>query len=385
MKILVGLSGGVDSAAAAWLLKEQGHDVTCCFMRNWDAFANNDVNGNPTLTNSVCPQEQDYMDACAVAEHLSLPMQRVDFVKEYWDQVFSKFLKEYERGRTPNPDILCNQFIKFDAFYNYAMQQGFDAIATGHYAAGGFDDAEHHLLRAADNNKDQTYFLAQMPREALPNVLFPLGNLTKPEVREIARNLHLDSVSSKKDSTGICFIGERNFRQFLTNYLPAKEGNIVDLETGQVLARHQGVLYYTIGQRKGLNIDHFKGPWFVAGKDVEKNILYVARVDKKEWLDSDSARIDNIFWLVDPQEIPEKCTVKFRYRQKDIPIILEKLSDNSVIAHYPQTSSAVTPGQEAVFYNGEICMGGGVIEQVFKDGQDVHEAILERAEELNRG
>lgn len=379
MKVLVGLSGGVDSAVAAYLLKEQGYDVTCCFMRNWDSFANQDIAGNPDLLNDVCPQEQDYQDACAVAEKLGLPMLRVDFVKEYWDQVFSVFLKEYARGRTPNPDILCNQFIKFDAFYNYAMKNGFDAIATGHYAAKKIVDGKHYLARAKDQNKDQTYFLAQISREPLSKTLFPLGELEKPQVREIADKLHLDSVSKKKDSTGICFIGERNFRQFLSNYLPAKDGEIIDLETGQVLGHHQGVLYYTIGQRKGLNITAFKGPWFVAGKNVEKNQLYAARVDHKEWLDSDCAKVENICWLVDEDyPIPENCTVKFRYRQKDIPIRLEKTGPNSVLAHYPQKSQAVTPGQEAVFYDGDICLGGGVIEAAYLDGEDIQDKIAQK-------
>lgn len=379
-RVLLGLSGGVDSAVAASLLKEQGYDVTCCFMRNWDSFANNDINGNPDLLNNVCPQEQDYQDARAAAEVLGLPLLRVDFVREYWDDVFSVFLKEYERGRTPNPDILCNQFIKFDAFYQFAMKNGFDAIATGHYASSTRAADETFLSRAKDQNKDQTYFLAQIAREPLSKTIFPLGNLEKADVRAIADSLHMDSVSRKKDSTGICFIGERNFRQFLSNYLPAKEGKIIDLDTGTVLGSHQGVLYYTIGQRKGLNIDHFKGPWFVAGKNVEKNELYVARTDHRQWLDSDHARIENIHWLVpEDYEFPKECTVKFRYRQKDIPVRLEADGDTADV-YYPQKSAAVTPGQECVFYNGEICLGGGVIENVYADGRDLMQAIREQAE-----
>lgn len=378
-KILLGLSGGVDSAVAASILQKQGYDVTCCFMRNWDSFANNDVAGNPDLLNDVCPQEQDYADAKAVAEHLGLPLLRVDFVKEYWDDVFSVFLKEYAAGRTPNPDILCNQFIKFKAFYDYAKKNGFDTIATGHYASSKMENGHMYLTRAADTNKDQTYFLAQIDRQALADTLFPLGTLTKPEVRKIAKELNLDSVSSKKDSTGICFIGERNFRQFLSNYLPAKEGDIVDLDTGTVLAKHSGVLYYTIGQRKGLNITAFKGPWFVAGKDVKTNRLYAARDDHKHWLDSDSALIQNFRTLMpEGAKLPETCTVKFRYRQQDIPVTVKQISDTDVMVYYPQKVQAVTPGQEAVFYDGEKCLGGGVIEKTYLDGEDIAKLLQEQ-------
>lgn len=380
MKVLVGLSGGVDSAIAAYLLKEQGHEVTCCFMRNWDSFLNHDIAGNPDLYNSVCPQEQDYHDAQAVAKHLQLPLLRVDFVREYWDNVFTTFLEEYKKGRTPNPDILCNQYIKFDSFYKYAMENGFDAIATGHYCSRIDEDGFAWLGRAADQNKDQTYFLAQIAKEPLSRTLFPLGTLTKPEVRRLADQLLLDSVSKKKDSTGICFIGERNFREFLSNYLPAKEGKIIDIDTGRELGTHQGVLYYTIGQRKGLNITGFVGPWFVAAKDVERNLLFVARTDQMHWLVSDRARIEKINWLVpDGFEFPKQCTVKFRYRQKDIPVTLEVLGNQAIVS-YPQGVEAVTPGQEAVFYMGDKCLGGGVIEQVFFEDRDVFETIETRAE-----
>lgn len=385
IKVLLGLSGGVDSAIAAWVLKEQGFDVTCCFMRNWDSFANGDVAGNPDLLNDVCPQEQDYHDAQAVADKLGLTLLRVDFVREYWDDVFSTFLKEYERGRTPNPDILCNQFIKFDAFFNYAMKNGFDAIATGHYCSIQVENDFTWLARATDLNKDQTYFLAQVAKEALSKTIFPLGTLIKPQVRKIAAMLNLDSVMTKKDSTGICFIGERNFRQFLSNYLPAKEGEIIDLETGTVLGKHQGVLYYTIGQRKGLHIDRFAGPWFIAGKDVLTNRLYAAKVDNKQWLDSDRCRVEKINWIVDENyEFPKHCTVKFRYRQKDIPIELEVEGDCANV-YYPQKSSAVTPGQEAVFYDGDKCLGGGVIEQVYIQDENVFEKIKNKADQSYHG
>ena len=261
-RVVLGLSGGVDSAVAAYVLKEQGYEVIGVFMRNWDSTLNNDILGNPTNDNDICPQEEDYNDAKKVAQHLGIELRRVDFIKEYWDHVFTYFLEEYAKGRTPNPDILCNKHIKFKAFLDYAKSIDADFIATGHYAR-----VEHHpdedsvMLRGVDNNKDQTYFLCQLNQSQLQASLFPIGELTKPEVRKIAEDLNLP-VAHKKDSTGICFIGERDFREFLKNYIPAKSGKMVDIESGKVVGEHQGIMYYTIGQRKGLNIGGPGDAWF---------------------------------------------------------------------------------------------------------------------------
>ena len=366
-KVLLGLSGGVDSAVAAYLLKEQGYDVTCAFMRNWDSFANNDIMGNPTIQDDVCPQEQDYLDAKAVADKLGLPLLRVDFVKEYWDHVFTYFLEEYRKGRTPNPDILCNKYIKFDAFMDYARRLGFDTLATGHYAQVDHSAEESRMLRGADNNKDQTYFLCQVSQDALRHSMFPIGHMEKQEVREIAERMELNSVAEKKDSTGICFIGERNFKEFLKNYLPSRDGDIMDIKTLEVVGRHSGVLYYTIGQRKGLGIGGNRGPWFVVGKDVQKNILYVTNGSESDWLHSDSCIVSGVNWF--SSERPQGdyvCTAKFRYRQPDNDVILRFIDETTVFLRYPQMVSSVTAGQEALFYQKEECLGGRVIEDVFK-------------------
>lgn len=377
-KVLVGLSGGVDSAVAAYLLKEQGYDVTCAFMRNWDAYANNDIKGNPTINDDVCPQEADFHDAQLVADKLELPLLRVDFVKEYWDNVFATFLKEYEKGRTPNPDILCNKYIKFASFFDFAMEKGFDKVATGHYARIKEDDnGKALMLKGLDNNKDQTYFLCQVSQEALNKTLFPIGDLEKSEVRKIANEQHL-AVANKKDSTGVCFIGERNFKQFLSNYLPSKPGNIIDVDSGKVLGKHTGVLYYTVGQRKGLGIGGNGGPWFVCGKDVMKNELYVCAHEDNPLLYSNRAIINEINWYGEkkPTEFIA-LNAKFRYRQKDNPIKLRFIDENKVELSYPQKVSSVTCGQEAVFYDGERCLGGGVIDEVFIDDENLQERIKE--------
>lgn len=378
-KVLLGLSGGVDSAVAAYQLKKEGYDVTCAFMRNWDSYANNDILGNPTIQDDVCPQEQDYLDAKAVADALDLPLLRVDFVKEYWDDVFTTFLEEYKKGRTPNPDILCNKYIKFNAFRKFATEQGFDTLATGHYARVRHEEKESVLLRGVDQNKDQTYFLCQIPQDSLAHTLFPIGDMEKHEVREIAEKLQLESVATKKDSTGICFIGERNFRQFLANYLPMQDGDIVDIASLEVVGRHSGVLYYTIGQRRGLGIGGTKGPWFVIGKDVKQNILYVANGDDKQWLLSTSCIVSQVNWFSAKHPKGEyACSAKFRYRQKDHPVTIRFIDEQTLYVNYPQGVSAVTSGQEAVFYQDEVCLGGGVIDEVYVGEESVEHKIAKR-------
>ncbi len=375
MKVLLGLSGGVDSAVAAHVLKEQGYDVTCAFMRNWDAYANNDIMGNPTIRDDVCPQEQDYEDAKAVANKLGLPIVRIDFIKEYWDYVFSAFLDEYKKGRTPNPDILCNKYIKFDTFLKYALDNGFDMVATGHYCQVDHSGVESKLIRGIDTNKDQTYFLCQVSQFALSKTLFPIGNMEKQQVRSIAEQLDL-VVASKKDSTGVCFIGERNFKEFLQNYLPSKDGSIVDINTLETVGTHIGVLYYTVGQRKGLGVGGNKGPWFVVGKDVEKNILYVCNADENDWLYSTSSLITGVNWFASTKPSSSlSCSAKFRYRQKDNDVSIQFIDDATVLVSHNNPIASITCGQEAVFYDGMTCLGGGVIDQVFVNGIDQEEKI----------
>ena len=358
MKVVIGMSGGVDSSVAAILLKEAGYEVIGLFMRNWDSSINNDYLGNPNLNNNICPQEEDYNDALKVCEKLDIPLHRIDFVKEYWDYVFEYFLSELKAGRTPNPDIMCNKYIKFDMFIKEAKKLGADYIATGHYAR--LKDGK--LLRAVDSNKDQTYFLSQVTKEQFDHVLFPIGELEKPKVREIALKHDLIT-AKKKDSTGICFIGERNFTKFLENYLPNIPGDIVDIETGNVIAKHIGLMYYTIGQRKGLNLGGNEDRTYAVGKDLEKNILYVS--DSEEYLVSTSCIVEEVNWISDLR--PEKCTAKFRYRQPDNDVELEILDNNKVLVKYNQGVKSVTPGQACVFYLGDECLGGGIIKEVRKD------------------
>ena len=375
LKILVGLSGGVDSAVAAYILKQAGYDVTCCFMRNWDSALNNDTLGNNTLGNDICPQEEDYNDAKAVADKLGLKLLRSDYIEEYWDNVFKNFIDEYQKGRTPNPDILCNKYIKFDYFLRFAKDNGFDRIATGHYFKALETEDGIRYFKAADLNKDQSYFLAQVDKAALDLCLFPLGDIDKGEVRKIAHELDLP-IADKKDSTGICFIGERNFREFLKNYIPMKPGKIIDIDTLEVIGDHEGVYYYTIGQRKGFGVGGNRGPYFCVGKDVVKNELYLTSIQNEDYLYSDSALITDINWISSFNSKDIQC--KFRYRQSDNDVHIEKIDDNSAMLTYPQKIKSVTPGQQAVFYlNGEL-LGGGVIETVYRDGIDVNKWLYDR-------
>ncbi|MEI3535530.1 MAG: tRNA 2-thiouridine(34) synthase MnmA [Bacilli bacterium] len=373
-KVMIGLSGGVDSAVAAYLLIQQGYEVAGGFMRNWDSQVNNDVLGNPTINDDVCPQEKDYQDAKKVADKLGIPLYRIDFIKEYWDYVFSYFLDEYKKGRTPNPDIFCNKYIKFETFRKFAFDNGFDMIAMGHYAKKIEKDGVFYLEKSFDRNKDQTYFLSQINYEQLKDCLFPLGDIDKTEVRRIANELDL-VVADKKDSTGVCFIGERNFKQFLNNYLPSKKGDIVDVNSHKVVGHHDGVLYYTIGQRKGLGIGGIKGidpkSWFVVAKDVKNNILYVSQGDDNEYLLSDRALISNINWINMPKPTNSMHVgCKFRYRQQDNFVTLKFIDDDIVELIYDEPIKSVTPGQAAVFYDGDVMLGGGIINRVFYKGKE---------------
>lgn len=361
-KVVIGMSGGVDSSVAAIKLKEQGYEVIGLFMRNWDSLMDGEYDGAPVSNQGICPQEVDYNDAKAVCDKLGIPLYRKDFIKEYWDYVFTYFLDELKKGRTPNPDIMCNKYIKFDMFAKEAKKLGADFMATGHYAR--IENGK--LLKAKDENKDQTYFLSQVSKEQLKNVLFPIGDMIKPDVRKVALENDL-LTAKKKDSTGICFIGERNFSNFLKNYLPNTPGDIVNIDTKEVIGKHIGLMYYTIGQRRGLDIGGTKDRMFVVGKDLAKNILYICIGEDNDYLISDSCIIEDVNYLGD-KKITE-CNAKFRYRQKDNPVSLEWLDNGEILVKYPQGVKSVTPGQACVLYDGEECLGGGIIKTVMKNNE----------------
>lgn len=359
-RVVVGMSGGVDSSVTALLLKEQGYEVIGIFMKNWD----------DTDEFGYCTATEDYKDVQAVAQQIGIPYYSVNFEKEYWDKVFQYFLDEYKKGRTPNPDVMCNKEIKFKAFLDYALDLGADYVATGHYAQVRRDeDGSVHMLRGVDENKDQTYFLNQLSQEQLAKVLFPLGGMDKSEVRRIAETAGLKT-AKKKDSTGICFIGEKNFKEFLSNFLPAVSGNMMTLD-GKKMGEHAGLMYYTIGQRKGLGIGgggESDEPWFVIGKDLASNTLYVGQGYHHDMLYADHLDASDIHFTQDgkmPQTFT--CTAKFRYRQKDVPVTVHLNEDQTAATVvFDEPVRAITPGQAVVFYNGMECLGGGTIDHAYK-------------------
>ena len=350
-RVAVGMSGGVDSAVSALLLKEQGYDVCGIFMKNWDE----------TDDMGECTAAQDYDDVRAVCDHIGIPYYTVNFTEEYWNRVFTYFLNEYKSGRTPNPDVLCNREIKFAAFKDFALSTGADYMATGHYAR--LSDEGIHLLKGVDVNKDQTYFLCMLSREQLDRIMFPVGDLTKPQVRKLAEEAGIP-VAKKKDSTGICFIGERKFRQFLKQYLPAQKGEMRTL-SGEYIGQHEGLMYYTLGQRRGLNIGG-RGTcerWFVVKKDMENNILYVEQGADSPELYSRALRTERFNFINPPDWTEKHLCCKARYRQPDQPCTAY-VEGERVFIEFDEKQRALTPGQFAVLYDGEECLGGGVIEEV---------------------
>ena len=359
-KVICGMSGGVDSSVSAFILQQQGYQVEGLFMKNWEEDDDTDY----------CTAAADLADAQAVCDKLGVKLHKINFAAEYWDNVFEHFLSEYKAGRTPNPDILCNKEIKFKAFLEYAAEDlGANYIATGHYVRRRGADDNAQLLRGLDANKDQSYFLYTLSSKQVGQSLFPVGDIEKPIVRAIAEDLGLIT-AKKKDSTGICFIGERKFKDFLARYLPAQPGNIRTVE-GDIIGRHDGLMYHTLGQRKGLGIGGVKGAgeeaWYVVEKDLVNNELIVAQGHDHSALLSTGLIAQQLHW-VDRQPIrePLRCTVKTRYRQTDVPCIIEPIDDESIKVIFDEPQIAVTPGQSAVFYLGEVCLGGGIIEQQLK-------------------
>ena len=358
-RVIVGMSGGVDSSVTAALLKEQGYQVEGLFMKNWDEDDGTEY----------CTAKADLADAQAVADRLGIKLHKANFAAEYWDHVFELFLTEYKAGRTPNPDILCNREIKFKAFLDYALALGADLIATGHYARTTSHNGQATLLRGKDNNKDQTYFLHAVGHEQFAKTLFPIGDLEKPVVREIAEKYQL-ATAKKKDSTGICFIGERRFSDFLKQYIPAQPGIIETLD-GEQLGEHQGLMYYTIGQRQGLGIGgtrHGEAPWFVAAKDLVRNVLVVVQGTDHPALFTRYLRLADVYWVADcDPTMPALLACKHRYRQPDQACQLSKDHNGHYQVVFETPQRAITPGQSAVFYDGDICLGGGVIEATWNN------------------
>ncbi len=352
------MSGGVDSSVTALLLKQQGYAIEGLFMKNWD-----DDDGT-----EYCTAATDLMDAAAVCQKLDIHLHTVNFAKQYWDNVFEHFLHEYSAGRTPNPDILCNREIKFKVFLEYAEKLGADLIATGHYARLAKDTPSTRLLKGLDPNKDQSYFLHAVHRQALDLSMFPIGELQKTEVRKLAEQ-HALVTHNKKDSTGICFIGERRFKDFLENYLPAQPGDIVD-ENGRVIGHHMGLMYHTIGQRQGLGIGGIKNapeePWYVARKNLTSNELVVVQGSAHPLLYTDTLAASAVHWINKPDNLDGlKCMAKSRYRQSDQTCLLETADADTIVVHFEEPQRAITTGQSVVFYLEDECLGGGVIESTY--------------------
>ena len=354
-KIIVGMSGGVDSSVSVALLQQQGYQVEGMFMKNWEEDD----------TEEICSADDDVKDAQSVANKLNVKLHLRNFASEYWDNVFEDFLQEYRIGRTPNPDILCNREIKFKTFLENAQDLGADFMATGHYDDKDFHQGKYRLLKGKDSNKDQSYFLYTITQEQLAYSIFPLGKIAKPKVREMAQALDL-IVADKKDSVGICFIGEKNFQQFLANYLSPNPGNIVDSE-GNVIGKHTGLMYYTIGQRQGLGIGGVKNapqlPWFVVAKNHANNELIAVQGTKHELLMSQSLVADQLNWIAGvAPKLPFSCKAKTRYRQSDQDCVIKQDKDGQVKVEFAQMQRAVTPGQSVVFYQQDVCLGGGIIQ-----------------------
>lgn len=347
-KVVVGLSGGVDSSVSALLLKQQGYEVLGLFMKNWEE-------------DEYCPAAVDFEDVAAVCKKIDIPFYTVNFIKEYREQVFSDFLKESLAGRTPNPDILCNREIKFKAFYLKAKELGADFLATGHYCNLFKEKVRTKLLKGSDPNKDQTYFLYAVKENVLKEVLFPVGNLPKHKVREIAKEADLP-VANKRDSTGICFVGKRDFKEFLSQHLKGEPGEMRTL-SGQYVARHDGLPFYTIGQRKGLSIGGPGEAWFVVGKDLKNNILHVEQGENHPALFCLGVMGEQVSWIGDepPGPFPYHCTAKIRYRQPEQPCVIEYCEGDSLKVKFLAPQRAATPGQSIVFYQGDICLGGAII------------------------
>jgi tRNA-specific 2-thiouridylase len=355
-KVIVGMSGGVDSSVAALLLQQQGYRVEGLFMKNWEEDDGTEY----------CTAKEDFADAQAVADKLGITLHGANFAAEYWDNVFEHFLAEYKAGRTPNPDILCNREIKFKAFLEYALLLEADFIATGHYTRVGNEDGKTTLLKGLDPNKDQSYFLHAVGHAELEKTLFPVGEIEKPRVRQLALE-HGLATAKKKDSTGICFIGERRFKDFLQQYLPAQPGEIYSLD-GEVLGMHQGLMYHTIGQRQGLGIggraQHAESPWYVVEKDLVNNVLLVAQGNDHPALFKSHLYAKDIYWVAGvAPELPLQCMAKVRYRQKDQSCTLTHSPEQGYRVDFDAPQRAITPGQSVVFYQQDRCLGGGVIEQ----------------------